>query len=182
MLALGKQIYQKNLSKTLFKSKKLFYQFIKPREHFVTIILVPIWPPGKIPPRSGRSPLKKPAHALAFWILKFFNISPCQPMGPCDVRNSAKYCKQMTESLTSTDSLCEWGWGATLGESFDYIGSSRLVYDMMTNSFPYNLTAATQGDDSATLCMTRGIIKGLAEGQCCGSGRLLSGSGLGSGS
>ena len=54
--------------------------------------------------------------------------------------------------------------GATLGESFDYIGSSRLVYDMMTDSFPYNLTAATQGDDSATLCMTRGIIKGLTEG------------------
>jgi hypothetical protein len=32
-----------------------------------------------------------------------------------------------------------------LGESFDYIGSSRLVYDMTTDSFPYNLTAVTQG-------------------------------------
>jgi hypothetical protein len=31
------------------------------------------------------------------------------------------------------------------GESFDYIGSSRLVYDMTTDSFPYNLTAVTQG-------------------------------------
>jgi hypothetical protein len=35
--------------------------------------------------------------------------------------------------------------GIILGESFDYIGSSRLVYDMTTDSFPYNLTAVTQG-------------------------------------
>jgi hypothetical protein len=35
--------------------------------------------------------------------------------------------------------------GRNSGESFDYIGSSRLVYDMTTDSFPYNLTAVTQG-------------------------------------
>ena len=30
------------------------------------------------------------------------------------------------------------------GESFDYIGSSRLVYDMINDAFPYNLTESAK--------------------------------------
>ena len=32
------------------------------------------------------------------------------------------------------------------GESFDYIGSSRLAYDMEHEAFPYNLSQAVKDD------------------------------------